>query len=259
MLFTPSHRKYFDLKIMGCMLIILILTLVSSRLSAQPDNQDHRWFSFSLGPGFGIPLNEFYDVSNRAFSWGMDGDLFIHWPNNAGLRTGAGFSWLNYSILKYRQEVEIDGLSRSVDTYRNFSILFPHFKARLMPWKMYRLVPAFEAFIGPRAFMTTSTFSYTLDPACQNGDCWEEEEETVSDLEHIDWTWGYGFAAGMNYFIGRMAELEMMLKYVEGGSTQYLLIQDISRDPSGNGFLYHPRESFTDMLILNISIRILLF
>ncbi len=257
---SPAHRKYFDLKIILCLLGILVTTFFVTSVFAQHHENKHQYLSFGFGGTFSAPLNEFYHQSEQMLAWGFLGDIFYHPKKFNKLSFGPGFSYLNYGILKYLQEVDIGGQLREMETFRKFNIYFPYLAVKLMPLDKFRIVPLFEAFAGPRAFTTVSTYSYdTPHVPWQVAFDEDANQETVRETEYVDWTWGYGFSVGTNYFISRYVELELIIKYLEGGNVSYLLMKDITRDPVNGEFIYDPRQSETDMLMLNLGIRFSFF
>jgi len=170
---------------------------------------------------------------------------------------GFGFIYYNYGIEKYQQEVEIGGLWYDLTTFRNYNIYFPYLNIRLLPWNEQRISPVFDAFIGPLTFSTVSTFHYEEDPGFfMRLLGFDSEEKVIRDIEMKDWTWGYGFSVGINYFISAALEMELTLSYTDGAEVNYLTRKDIMQDPSTGNLTYSPRRSDTDLLSLAVGIRI---
>ena len=249
------HRRYFDLKVFLVIAFMILSIVMATTVRAQKDQSNHKYISLGID-GFGaIPLGDFFYESNQIFAWGVNGTLMYHPKKINKFYIGPGFSYFNYGMDKYQQEVEIDGILYDLATLRNYSILFPYLNIRLMPWDHLRLVPVFEGFVGPRAFTTVSTSYFEEDPVFLSVIFSSEEDKPMRKTEHVDWTWGYGFSVGFTYFICPLLDLEMSLRYTKGGEVTYLTKADILLEPVTGSFSYHPRRSESDMLVLSLGIR----
>ena len=251
------HRRYFDLKVMLILLFMILTIFVATKSQAQDDVPKHKYLSMSIQGLGAVPLGDFFYESNQIIAWGIQSTLLYHPRNLKKVYLGFGFSYYNYGIEKYNQEVEIDGIWYDFKTFRNYNIYFPYLDIRLLPWGKSRIVPVFDGFIGPRAFSTVSTYSYEEDPGFFMRLFGTESEETfVRDVELKDWTWGYGFSVGMNYFLSSILELELTLNYTDGDEVNYLTRKDITQDPATGSFTYSPRRSDSDILSVAFGIRI---
>jgi hypothetical protein len=236
-------------------MIISIFAATSSR--AQEYLTSHKYISLGINGLTAIPLGDFFYESDQIIAWGVNGSLLYNPKKTDKWHFGFGFSYFNYGMEKYSKEMEIDGVLYNLGTFRNYNIYFPYFNVRLTPWNQSRLVPVFDGFIGPRAFTTVSTSFFEEDPGFfsvifdKN-----EDEQVVRNKEHLDWTWGYGFSVGINYFICSLVELELTLNYIKGGEVNYLTRKDIKQDPGSGSFSYHPRRSESDMLVLALGVRL---
>jgi hypothetical protein len=235
-------------------MILSILAATSSR--AQENLTRHKYISVGINGLVAIPLGDFFYESDQILPWGINGSLLFHPKKTEKWYVGLGFSYFNYGMEKYSREMEIDGILYNLGTFRNYNIYFPYFNVRLTPWDKSRLVPVFDGFIGPRAFSTVSTSFYEEDPGFFSvifGP--EEDERAIRNKEHLDWTWGYGFSVGLNYFISYLLELELTLNYTKGGEANYLTKKDIKTDPGSGALSYYPRRSESDMLTLALGVR----
>jgi hypothetical protein len=251
------HRRYFDLKVMLVLVFVIITIFTATRSRAQDNTRNHRYFSMGIQGLGAVSLGDFFYESDQLVAWGIQSSLLYHPKKLNKCYLGVGFTYCNYGFEKYKQEVEIDGLWYDLNTLRNYNIYFPSLNVRIMPWDDQRIVPVFDAFIGPRAFSTVSTYSYEKDPGFLLRFLGaESEEKVVRNIESKDWTWGYGFSVGMNYLINPALELELTLHYTDGHEVNYLTRKDIKKDPSTGATTYLPRRSDTDMLSLAFGIRI---
>lgn len=253
---SETHRRYFDLKVLLALIFLILAIFTATRTRAQSKSPEHKYLSMSFHVLGAVPLGAFFYESNQILPWGIQGTLLYHPERLSKCYLGFGFTYYNYGIEKFQQEVEIEGVWYDLTTFRNYNIYFPYLNIRLMPWNEQRIVPVFDAFIGPRAFSTVSTYTYEEDPdffmRLLGAD---SEEKVIRDIESKDLTWGYGFSVGINYFLNPNLELELTLGYTDGAEADYLTWRDIKQDPSTGNFTYSPRRSDTDLLSLAFGIR----
>jgi len=254
---SDTHPRYFDLKVLAIIFIMLLTIFFATSAQAQEESKKHKYISIGISGLTGTSLGDFFYESNQITTWGINGTLLYHPKKPDKLLIGFGISYFNYGLEKYRREIQIEGNYYEVETLRNYNIYFPYINTRLMPWDNLRFVPVFDAFLGPRAFSTVSTYSIDEETGFLirlfgKG----SDGEIVKHTEHKDWTWGYGFSVGVNYYASNFIEFELTLSYTDGGEVHYLTKSDIIRDPVSGSFSYKTRKSDTDMLVLGIGMRL---
>lgn len=207
-----------------------------------------------------IPLGDFHYNNNQMIALGINGQIMYHPRKADRFFFGIGLSYLNYGIESYTREVIIDSWPTDVKTFRNYNIYFPYFDTRIMPWQNKIIVPVFDFFIGPRVFNTVSSYTYNNELSfLQFLLVTDDDKEVVKEKEFKSWSWGYGFSVGANAHIGNSFEIEASIGYVDGGEVEYISKGDITRNYATGNLDYQITKSDSDMITLELAIKLNLF
>jgi len=240
--------------------MIYQVIVLSTPAISQDDSTKFKSITISLGGMCAVPLGDFYYNNDPMLALGINGAILYH-PRKANkFFFGFGLSYLNYGIESYTREVIIDSTPIDVKTIRNYNIYFPYFDIRIMPWQNMIIVPVFDFFIGPRGFNTVSSYSSDDDLSfLQFLLGTDNNKEVIKEKEFKNWSWGYGFSVGANAHIGNALEFEALIGYVDGGETEFIRKGDISRNYATGNLDYQVTKSDSDMITLELAIKLNLF
>ncbi len=227
--------------------LLLVLYLLTSLVTAQS-----RRGGFQVGIAFEpfFPQGEFRDVTDN-IGWGGSLDMLYRIPNSA-LHIGAAFAYhINGSETRWEPlSWSIPDILVKVRTTN--AVVRSHMLLRLQP-ALGMLRPYIEGMIGLLHFST--------DTRAYDDSNWEEE--AFASTNHIRSTvFSYGMGGGLLLnLMGRphiqernpfSVSLEFGLRYLRGGTAEYMIPGDIVLDESN--LTYYVNQSRTDILIPKVGV-----
>lgn len=206
-------------------------------------------FQASLNFLTGFPQNDFKQNVDRTFL-GLSGEFLYRFPKSI-FSIGLGLEYLNYGSESRREPFGPTIPDVVVDVTTRNSIFSSAAFLRLAPIKG-SVLPYAEALIG---------FNYLFTYTAVSDDSWSSEDiATTTNFD--DWAFSYGAGVGAvipNLVICRKQGrpsfsigLEIGLRYLKGGTAEYLKKGSISRE--SGALVFTPLRSATDQVKTHLGI-----
>jgi hypothetical protein len=230
--------------------VIAILCLTTAALAQYPF-QANAHFSIAT------PQNEFADNLD-ATGFGGGGAFFYHLPESA-ISFGAGIDFYVYGSETRKEPWSLTIPDVNVDVTRTNSI-FQGFLMLRLQTPVSKVTPYADGLFGFNYLFTRTS----VKSEWRNDD----DNEIASTTNYDDGALAYGAGAGLlisvyTHEAGTAPEdrdvnlaIDLGFRYLKGGEASYLKKGDIEIDDN-NRVVYHPRNSFTDLLTINIGVNVM--
>jgi hypothetical protein len=230
--------------------IIAILCLTTAALAQYP-------FQASAHFSIATPQNEFADNLD-ATGFGGGGAFFYHLPEST-ISFGAGIDFYVYGSETRKEPFSQFAPEVTVDVTRTNSIFQGFLMLRLQP-PAAKITPYADGLFG---------FNYLFTRTSVKSEGWDDDDhEIASSTNYDDGALAYGAGAGLlisvyTHEAGMDPEdrdvnlaIDLGFRYLKGGEASYLKKGDIEIDEN-NKVIYHPNNSFTDLITINIGVNVM--
>jgi hypothetical protein len=236
--FSRRGRGDMEMKKVGSTAAVIIAVLAFSQISFSGDR-----FQASLNFLMGYPQSGFKDNVDRTF-YGLSGEFLYRLPRSP-LSVGISLEYLNYGSETRIGPLSVEIPEFWVDVTTRNSIFSTTAILRLSP-AGGPFCPYVEGLIGFNYLFTYTSIS--------DDDNWSDDIASTTNFDDWALTYGAGAGAVVRALDVRSQEgpskfslyLDIGLRYVKGGTAQYLQEGSILRD---RGYItYFPSTSTTDLL-----------
>ena len=231
--------------------VITILCLTTACLAQYP-------FQASAHFSIATPQNEFADNLD-ATGFGGGGAFFYHLAESA-ISFGAGIDFYVYGSETRKERFSQTVWDVTVDVTRTNSILQGFLILRLQP-EAAKITPYADGLLG---------FNYLFTRTSVKSEGWDDDDhEIASSTNYDDGALAYGAGAGLlislyTHEAGMDPEdrdvnlaIDLGFRYLKGGEASYLKKGDIEYNDTTGKVIYHPHQSLTDLITINIGVNVM--